>query len=343
VIMILLTLLVAFSAVLPCSLALGEHEDSCGIYPRCEQYGAGVWQILEDCHKYINCTRVNGELIQQNLECPGDLVYAEEYGECVDYNWATECKIFQNTPCFASCPRRYMMSSGNGLEYQERRLGCFRLSGTMLGYLAHYQNMNAQYLAPDSASSTFLIHWLVSERFGALMGGIRNERDLHLQCPYTGWNSGWQVDKGLGNWVEDNTITTTCYRGNEDTTTHAPVSTTSASPASSTTAAQTTTKPTPTTTATTRPPPTTTASTTTAEPSECVVEGANSIGDCIPEFNCCHKDNGSWKITKCSCENTFVFSEDFGMCTWADTCFKEELDVSLYSPSHHCEDNSLCY
>jgi len=29
------------------------------------------------------------------LECPGDLVYTEEYGKCVDYNMAFECKLFK--------------------------------------------------------------------------------------------------------------------------------------------------------------------------------------------------------------------------------------------------------
>ena len=30
-----------------------------------------------------------------NMECPGDLSYAEEYGECVEWDKATECKNFQ--------------------------------------------------------------------------------------------------------------------------------------------------------------------------------------------------------------------------------------------------------
>ena len=57
--------------------------DDCGIYPPCHQYGEGVWQILEDCHRYINCTRpVPGEpeIVQQNMECPGDLVFTNEKG-----------------------------------------------------------------------------------------------------------------------------------------------------------------------------------------------------------------------------------------------------------------------
>ena len=46
--------------------------------------------------RYINCTfDANGKLVQENLECPGDLVYTEEYGKCVDYNMAFECKLFK--------------------------------------------------------------------------------------------------------------------------------------------------------------------------------------------------------------------------------------------------------
>ena len=29
---------------------------------------------------------------QYNMMCPGDLVYADEYGDCVDYDRATDCK-----------------------------------------------------------------------------------------------------------------------------------------------------------------------------------------------------------------------------------------------------------
>ena len=45
--------------------------------------------------RYIRCSYDNGVLYQENLECPGDLVFANEYGKCVDYNMATQCKIFQ--------------------------------------------------------------------------------------------------------------------------------------------------------------------------------------------------------------------------------------------------------
>ena len=55
----------------------GEHEDDCGVYPPCKQYGSGAWEILEDCRRYINCTlNPDGTYLQFNMMCPGDLVYA---------------------------------------------------------------------------------------------------------------------------------------------------------------------------------------------------------------------------------------------------------------------------
>merc|ERR1719348_1342267 len=80
---------------------IDAYDDSeCGIYPSCEQYGEGSWQILEDCHRYINCTRsAPGQPLEQhNMECPGDLVFANEYGTCVEWDRATDCKVFQNAP-----------------------------------------------------------------------------------------------------------------------------------------------------------------------------------------------------------------------------------------------------
>jgi hypothetical protein len=67
---------------------------------------------IEVCVRYIDCTRdsESGLLVQTNLECPGDLVFANEYGEpaeqpgtgeCVEYDRATACKTFNlpETPC----------------------------------------------------------------------------------------------------------------------------------------------------------------------------------------------------------------------------------------------------
>ena len=52
---IFLTYRAAASAVVV-EVITGEHEDDCGIYPPCKQYGDGCHEILEDCRRYINCT-----------------------------------------------------------------------------------------------------------------------------------------------------------------------------------------------------------------------------------------------------------------------------------------------
>ena len=75
----------------------------------------------------------------QNMECPEDVVFTNKYGarpwegECVEYDKATQCKTFAEVPCLFSCPRVYLSSNGPALEHQYRRLGCFRLSGTLFG------------------------------------------------------------------------------------------------------------------------------------------------------------------------------------------------------------------
>jgi len=310
-----------------------EHENSCGIYPSCKQYGAGEWEILEDCHKYIRCSYDNGVLYQENLECPGDLVFANEYGKCVDYNMATQCKIFQEVPCFLSCPRVYLQSSGSGVQYQERALGCFRLSGTYAGVLSHYQNMNAMYLSPDSLSNQNLVHWLVSETYGAQNGRIRNGKYEWVRCPFTNWDQGWQVQTSLGIWKEDNTMTVTCLRGNEN------IGTTTLSPTTKPTTQTTTQK-------VTTPTPTTEA-TTTSGGVTCVREGPVSIDKCNQDFNCC-KWNGGWDVVKCSCNNQFVYSPDIEYCTWPDVisdCSKTDgyPFTNIKALDHTCDDGQSCY
>ena len=93
--------------------------------------------------------------------------------------WLRGCvQVYQDTPCLLSCPRVLITSTGLAEQHQHRRTGCFRLSGTlfgdtMVGLLlplqhlnprrhgqVHYQNMNRQYLTPDSMSTPFSIHWL---------------------------------------------------------------------------------------------------------------------------------------------------------------------------------------
>eukprot|EP00088_Acartia_fossae_P011842 TRINITY_DN16032_c0_g1_i1.p1 TRINITY_DN16032_c0_g1~~TRINITY_DN16032_c0_g1_i1.p1 ORF type:complete len:268 (-),score=46.78 TRINITY_DN16032_c0_g1_i1:57-794(-) len=244
---------------------------------------------------------------------------------------ATECKVFQETPCFLSCPRVFIDSKGAGLEHQEKRLGCFRLSGTMLGILSHYQNSNGQFLAPDAVSTQLIVHWLISETYGAINGGIRNSQYEWVRCPFTGWDKGWQVDKGHGIWMDDETMTVTCLRGNEDIGTTTTSKPTTARP---TTARPTTAKPT-----TARP---TTAKPTT-QPSLCHKEGPSVITDCTSEFNCCRWNNG-WDVTKCHCNQDFVFSELVEHCTWSDVCFKETWSENLLkSLDHTCDDGNYCY
>ena len=55
-----------------------DHEDNCGLFPPCQQLGEGSWQILENCHFYVECRRQpDGSYIQHNMECPGDLWFDE--------------------------------------------------------------------------------------------------------------------------------------------------------------------------------------------------------------------------------------------------------------------------
>jgi len=284
----------------PAVSSYDAYDDaSCGIYPSCHQYGEGLWEILEDCHRYVNCTRIDGEIKQQNMECPGDLVFANEYGECVEYDKATQCKVFQETPCLFSCPRVYLGSTGPALDNQERRIGCFRISGTIFGgTMVHYQNQNGQYLTPDSMSNPLSIHWLVSESPGAFNGGIKNTKFDYVRCPYDGWNQGWEVDVGGGHWAADDTMVVRCHKGDEGASTDAPPVT------------QTTIQP-------------------TAPPQNCHKDGANAIDECTKDFLCCHYDNSNsaWEETACSCNNDNVFIQEFNMCTWPDVCFNKDITL----------------
>ena len=205
----------------------GDHEDTCGIYPPCQQFGPGTWQILEDCNKYIICTlQGDGTYLQQNMRCPGDLFYDEEHEDCVEESFI--CRNFQSIPCLNSCPRIMLSSTGPALQYKERLLGCFRLKGQKVGNtLVYYQNMNKFYLTPDAFSTPFIKHWLISELRNPTSGGIKNLLYDYLQCPYDGWNEGWEVDSGNGNWVDDLSVVTTCYKGEEGmSTTSSPTTTT---------------------------------------------------------------------------------------------------------------------
>jgi len=332
-------LLLLFSVLSLISQALGNHEDSCGIYPPCSD--EGVFQILEDCTKYVICDRDGqGGWNQQNMVCPGDLVYAEEYGECVEWDRATECKNFQNTPCFISCPRVYLESTGYALEYQEFRLGCFRLSGSYSGGMPYYKSgFNGQFLAPDQYSTVARVAWLVGESFGATNGGIKNDKFDWVRCPFTGWNQGWEADKGLGHWLEDNTFKTTCYSGDQGGPT--------GTPGTTTTPAVTTTRPQDTTTTTKPQDTTTTRTTVTYPPSECEHDGPNKVGVCTSDFNCCRSLSGTnWEVTKCHCLNDLVYDEDFQICSWegsVDACGKEQPTTrNMTRKSYECDGGKQC-
>merc|ERR1711915_52699 len=301
--------------------------DDCGIYPPCHQYGEGVWQILEDCRRYINCTRQpDGQLTQQNMMCPGDLVFTNEYhekpgeGECVDYDRATECKVFQETPCLFSCPRVYLSSNGPAFDSQYRRIGCFRISGGLFGNtMVHFQNQNGQYLTPDSMSTPFSIKWIVSESPMAFNGGIKNSKFDYIHFPFDGWNQGWEADVGGGHWAADNTMKVTCHRGDEGASTDAP-------PVTQTTTEQT------------------------APPQNCYKDGPNAISDCSEDFICCKFNNAdhSWKETSCKCNNGNVFVQDFDICTWPDIAgctYKREtwgFDLELRNDDYTCDGGVKC-
>lgn len=304
------------------ALALGRvqarcGESECGIYPSCKQYGPGQWQILEDCKRYISCARDSGsgELVQENLECPGDLVFADEYGECVEYDKATECKTFNqpSTPCLYSCPRVFLDSSGIGQQSQSRRLGCFRIAGTLFGgSMVYYQNENGQYLTPDATSNPTTIHWIVSEAPGAFNGGVRNILFDYERCPFDGFDRGWEVDTGLGHWVEDVTMHLRCHKGEEDVCSSSH--------------------------------PVVTEGPTTPRVSPCHKDGPTAETDCQEDFLCCtwQSSSSSWRETDCSCSFGNVFSSDFELCTNSDLCGLQEL--SRWSRADHtCTDGSTCW
>jgi len=306
----------------------GYDGDDCGIYPPCHQYGEGAWQILEDCHRYINCTRPvpGGDIVQQNMECPGDLVFTNEYGdnpgegECVDFDRATQCKVFTEVACLYSCPRVYLSSNGPAFDNQYRRIGCFRIAGTLFGgTLTYYQNQNGQYLTPDSMSNPLSINWIVSESPGAFNGGIKNKKFDYVRCPYDDWNQGWEADVGQGHWAADDTMKLTCHKGDEGASTDAPPVT------------QTTTVP-------------------TSPPQNCHKDGPNMIASCSNDFICCKYDtsDNSWEETACSCNNDNVFEQDFDICIWPDIagCAERSLtwghQLEGRNDDYTCEGGARC-
>ena len=193
---------------------------------------------------------------------------------------SSDCKQFDQVPCRFQCPRVYLSSGGLAAENKDRLLGCFRLAGSKVGDIfAYYQNMNKFYLTPDATSTPFVFHWLVSEQFNPFSGGLKNDKYPTVNCPYDSWD-GWEVDIGLGNWVEDETLKTTCHRGDEGATTnHPPMPTTSGQP--------------------------------TQPPQRCHKDGPNGIEQCTEEFLCCeyNTSDGTWSESLCRCKNGLVYDQ----------------------------------
>ena len=96
-----------------------------------------------------------------------------------------------------------------------------------------------------------------------------------------------KVDTGLGNWAEDETLKTTCHRGDEGATTNAP-------------------------------PMPTTSGQPTQPPQRCHKDGPNGIDQCQEEFLCCKYDTGnnSWQENLCRCSNGLVYDQASNMFGW---------------------------
>ena len=204
-----------------------------------------------------------------------------EYDDCVEYDKATDCKVFQSeVPCLGSCSRYFITSSGPALENQEQSLGCYRLGGATVGNtLVWYQNMNRKYLSPDAISTILRKHWLIGDSINAFNGGIKNEKYDYVNCPYDNWE-GWEVDTGLGNFQEDVTMITKCHTGDEGAQTNTP------------------------------PIPQPTESST-GPPQRCHRDGPNGLGHCQEEFLCCQYSTTSqqWSERNCHCINDMVYDE----------------------------------
>jgi len=305
--------------LVPILVPVVSADADCGIYPSCAQYGEGTWEILEDCHRYIECVKDpdSKDLIQHNLECPGDLVYANEYGKCVEWDLATQCKLFQSTPCLLSCPRVYISSTGPALQYREEGLGCYRISGTLFGgTLVHYQNDELQYLTPGSTQNPMQFSWIVSETPGGLVGTIKNTIYEYLQCPFDGWYDGWEVEvgeDGEGDFIVDETIRVTCHKGDDGASTDVP--------------------------------PVTTTTPTTQPADRCHKEGPNAMAECVPDFLCCQFDTSTstWQEHICTCSNGNVFMQEFEFCTWEELCGVEMLGGSQdKNPDYNCQGIDTC-
>ena len=101
-----------------------QEEYTC--HSRCQEYGVGSHQVMEDCNRFFECVlQDDGTWLQNNWQCPESLLYSSQEKRCVDSE-LKECEAFQNLKCFDMCPRILFTSTDPGVD--KEALGCFRLA-----------------------------------------------------------------------------------------------------------------------------------------------------------------------------------------------------------------------
>ena len=239
-----------FSEPILVNTLTGDQEDTCNIYPLCEEYGPGLHEILEDCSRYFECDQQDDEtFIQRNWMCEDNLVFTNKLGRCSDPAQAPECTAFENLKCKLECPRVFFTSSGISYSSQPESLGCFRLRGSKdLNRVAYYENSNKLTLTPYPAN--IWVSWFITANTKCPYSGLLvNERDRYVRCPRSQWG-GWEV-RTAGGLVQDGDIITTCLSGDEEIQTSTTTTTTASITTTTTTATTTTTTSTTTSTSTT--------------------------------------------------------------------------------------------
>ncbi len=254
----------------------GEQEDTCNIYPLCEEYGPGLHEILENCQRYFECVLQDDEtFIQRNWMCEDNLVFTNKLGRCSDPSLAPECKAFENLKCKLECPRIFFTSSGISSSSQPKSLGCFRLRGSKdLNRVAYYENSHKLTLTPYPAN--IWVSWYVTANPKCPYSGLLvNEKDRYVRCPRSEWR-GWEVRTG-GGLVQDEDINTTCLSGDEEIQPSTTTTTTTSITTTNTTATTTTTTSTTTAKATTTTTTTMSTSTTTTTTIDLELEGKQKV------------------------------------------------------------------
>ena len=146
-----------------------REEDLCSIFPRCQEYGPGTHQVLEDCQLFFECDlQEDGHYNQRNMKCPDTLMFSNKLGRCGEPDEAPECEKFDNLKCKKECPRIYFSSTG--LSTPAESLGCFRLKGSKdLNRVAYYENQEKLTLTPYPAM--IWVSWHIT---------------ANTKCPYSG-------------------------------------------------------------------------------------------------------------------------------------------------------------